>query len=53
MSLILIGGGSRSGKSRHALERARQCGSRLAFIATAPTATDEEMVRRIRDALKT
>jgi adenosylcobinamide kinase/adenosylcobinamide-phosphate guanylyltransferase len=41
MSLILVGGGARSGKSRHALHLARQCGARLAFIATAAPADDE------------
>ena len=46
MSLILVGGGARSGKSRHALELARACGPRLAFIATAAPA-DEEMTARI------
>ena len=46
MSLILIGGGARSGKSRHALQTARQAGSRLAFIATA-IAGDNEMANRI------
>ena len=46
MSLTLIGGGASSGKSRHALTLARQCGSRLAFIATA-RAGDEEMRERI------
>jgi len=46
MSLILIGGGARSGKSRHALQVARQCGPRLAFIATAVSG-DEEMRARI------
>jgi adenosylcobinamide kinase/adenosylcobinamide-phosphate guanylyltransferase len=46
MSLILVGGGARSGKSRHALQIARQCGSRLAFIATAAPA-DAEMRDRI------
>ena len=35
MSIILIGGGARSGKSRYALSLARQSGGRLAFIATA------------------
>mgnify|MGYP005859650383 CR=1 FL=1 len=44
--LILVGGGSRSGKSRYAVELARAAGSRLAFIATAQ-ARDEEMRRRI------
>src|SRR5258708_6121124 len=46
MSLILIGGGARSGKSAHALQMARQCGDRLAFVATA-VAGDEEMQNRI------
>ena len=46
MSIILIGGGARSGKSRHALNLARQHGVRLAFIATA-AAGDEEMQERI------
>jgi adenosylcobinamide kinase/adenosylcobinamide-phosphate guanylyltransferase len=46
MSLILVGGGARSGKSRHALHLARQCGARLAFIATAAPA-DDEMKDRI------
>jgi adenosylcobinamide kinase/adenosylcobinamide-phosphate guanylyltransferase len=48
VSLVLIGGGARSGKSRHALALARQSGSRLAFIATA-CADDDEM--RVRIAL--
>ena len=46
MPLILIGGGSRSGKSRFALELARAEGSRLAFIATAQM-LDSEMGDRI------
>jgi adenosylcobinamide kinase/adenosylcobinamide-phosphate guanylyltransferase len=46
VSLTVIGGGARSGKSRHALNLARQCGGRLAFIATA-RAEDEEMRQRI------
>ncbi len=46
MSIVLIGGGARSGKSRHALKLARQYGSRLAFIATAQ-AGDGEMRDRI------
>lgn len=45
MSCILIGGGSRSGKSRFALAYARQCVQPLAFIATAET-LDEEMQDR-------
>jgi len=47
MAIILIGGGSRSGKSRHALQLARQRGRRLGFIATAE-ALDDEMRERIR-----
>ncbi len=46
VAIILIGGGSRSGKSRFALERARREGSNLVFIATAE-ARDEEMRERI------
>ncbi len=45
--MILIGGGSRSGKSREALRRLRACGSRLGFIATAQ-AWDDEMRERIK-----
>ncbi len=47
MAIILIGGGCRSGKSRHALQLARQRGRRLGFIATAE-ALDDEMRERIR-----
>ncbi len=43
--IILIGGGSRSGKSRFAVTRARQYEGSLAFIATAQT-LDEEMATR-------
>jgi adenosylcobinamide kinase/adenosylcobinamide-phosphate guanylyltransferase len=43
---ILVGGGSRSGKSRFALELARARGKRLGFIATAQ-AFDDEMRGRI------
>jgi adenosylcobinamide kinase/adenosylcobinamide-phosphate guanylyltransferase len=46
VAIILIGGGARSGKSRHALEQARKRGSRLVFLATAET-FDEEMARRV------
>ncbi len=46
MAIVLIGGGSRSGKSRFALERARREGSNLVFIATAE-ARDDEMRERI------
>ncbi len=45
--MILIGGGSRSGKSREALRRLRSSGSRLGFIATAQ-AWDDEMRDRIK-----
>jgi adenosylcobinamide kinase / adenosylcobinamide-phosphate guanylyltransferase len=46
VAIILIGGGARSGKSRHALEFARKRGSRLIFLATAE-ALDEEMATRV------
>ncbi len=46
MAVVLIGGGSRSGKSRFALERARREGSKLVFIATAEPG-DDEMRERI------
>jgi adenosylcobinamide kinase/adenosylcobinamide-phosphate guanylyltransferase len=46
MALVLVGGGSRSGKSRWALDRARKRGGRLLFIATAE-ALDQEMSVRI------
>jgi len=44
--LIVVGGGARSGKSRYALELARQLGHKRAFIATAQ-AFDDEMRERI------
>ena len=47
MAVILIGGGSRSGKSRYALELARQRGARPVFLATAQ-ALDGDMAERIR-----
>ena len=47
LSLILITGGARSGKSRYAVELAKQKGGNVAFIATA-IAGDEEMTERIR-----
>ena len=47
MPIILIGGGSRSGKSRHALQLARARGRRLGFIATAQP-LDDEMRERIQ-----
>lgn len=46
MAVILVGGGSRSGKSRFALDVARECGPKRVFIATAE-AGDEEMAERI------
>jgi adenosylcobinamide kinase / adenosylcobinamide-phosphate guanylyltransferase len=46
VSLVLVGGGSRSGKSRFALEYARRHALPLAFIATAE-ARDEEMLERV------
>jgi adenosylcobinamide kinase/adenosylcobinamide-phosphate guanylyltransferase len=47
MAIVLIGGGSRSGKSAKALQLARERGRRLGFIATAQ-ALDDEMRERIR-----
>jgi len=44
----LILGGARSGKSRLAEERARECGLKVTYIATA-TAGDEEMRVRISE----
>lgn len=46
MAIILIGGGARSGKSRHALDLARARGANLAFIATA-LRSDDDMAARI------
>jgi adenosyl cobinamide kinase/adenosyl cobinamide phosphate guanylyltransferase len=46
MMLILVTGGSRSGKSGYALERAGRCEGPRLFVATAQ-AFDEEMARRI------
>jgi adenosylcobinamide kinase/adenosylcobinamide-phosphate guanylyltransferase len=43
--MILIGGGSRSGKTGLALQKARGHGARLAYVATAE-ALDEEMRQR-------
>lgn len=45
MALILIGGGSRSGKTKFAIERARAQGPRRAYIATAETLDDEMKAR--------
>ncbi len=46
MKTILILGGARSGKSRYALELARESEGNVLFVATA-TASDEEMQERI------
>lgn len=46
MAVILVGGGARSGKSRHALNLARGRGPRLVFLATAQP-FDAEMEARI------
>jgi adenosylcobinamide kinase/adenosylcobinamide-phosphate guanylyltransferase len=46
VAIVLIGGGSRSGKTRQALATARARGRRLGFIATAQ-ALDDEMRERI------
>jgi adenosylcobinamide kinase/adenosylcobinamide-phosphate guanylyltransferase len=43
--IVLVGGGSRSGKSTFALRRARECGRPLAFIATAEALDDEMRAR--------
>jgi adenosylcobinamide kinase/adenosylcobinamide-phosphate guanylyltransferase len=45
-TIILITGGTRSGKSKYAEERAATLGSRRLYIATAE-AKDEEMAQRI------
>ena len=45
--IVLVGGGSRSGKSRFALDYARRCGEPRAFLATAEL-HDEEMKTRAR-----
>ncbi len=45
--MILILGGTRSGKSRHATDLAKRINKNTVFIATA-TALDEEMKQRIR-----
>ena len=46
MTLVLLLGGARSGKSRLALERAVQAGGAVTFIATGE-AGDDEMTARI------
>ena len=47
MPIILVGGGSRSGKSAYALQLAESYGPRKAFIATAQV-YDDEMRERVR-----
>jgi len=44
--LILVTGGSRSGKSRFAVELAKGCGPRIVYLATCQAA-DQEMRQRI------
>jgi adenosylcobinamide kinase/adenosylcobinamide-phosphate guanylyltransferase len=51
-TLVLVGGGGRSGKSDFALTRARQLGRRRLFLATAQ-AGDDEMRDRIRQHQRT
>jgi adenosylcobinamide kinase/adenosylcobinamide-phosphate guanylyltransferase len=51
-SVIVVGGGVRSGKSAFALHRARALGGRLGFVATAQ-AFDAEMAARIADHVRT
>lgn len=46
MSLVLVLGGARSGKSRFALKLAQERGERVLFVATAAPG-DQEMRRRI------
>jgi adenosylcobinamide kinase / adenosylcobinamide-phosphate guanylyltransferase len=45
--LLLVTGGSRSGKSRYAVERARAWGAHVLYIATCQPA-DDEMRQRVR-----
>jgi adenosylcobinamide kinase/adenosylcobinamide-phosphate guanylyltransferase len=51
-SIIVVGGGVRSGKSAFALSRARALGGRLGFVATAQ-AFDGEMTARIAEHVRT
>lgn len=46
-NVILIVGGSRSGKSRYALELSEAAGDRRLFVATCPN-VDDEMDERVR-----
>ena len=45
--LLLVTGGTRSGKSRYAVERAHTWGSRVLYVATCQP-TDDEMRERVR-----
>jgi adenosylcobinamide kinase / adenosylcobinamide-phosphate guanylyltransferase len=45
--LLMVTGGTRSGKSRYAVERARAWGSRVLYVATCQPA-DDEMRERVR-----
>ena len=45
--LILVTGGTRSGKSRFAVELAKQFGRRIAYLATCRPGADTEMRQRI------
>jgi adenosylcobinamide kinase/adenosylcobinamide-phosphate guanylyltransferase len=51
-TVVLIGGGVRSGKSAFALARARELGARRAFIATAEPFDDEMRARAQRHRLE-
>jgi adenosylcobinamide kinase/adenosylcobinamide-phosphate guanylyltransferase len=44
--LIFVTGGARSGKSRYAVERAKRCGGKAAFVATC-VPRDDEMRSRV------
>ena len=46
MRVLLVTGGSRSGKSRYALSLGEEVGARRVFVATCPQ-VDEEMAARI------
>src|SRR5262245_26756055 len=45
--LLVVTGGTRSGKSRYAVERAQAWGSRVLYVATCQP-TDDEMRERVR-----
>ena len=48
--IVVVGGGARSGKSRFALSRAMQLGTRRVFLATAEALDDEMRARIARHA---